>query len=56
MSTIKFALVIGLPDYETFGYLIITSYATVIFGAACFVIYVVKRHKNTKPWTDYKPA
>ena len=58
MDTIKFALVIGLPDNETFGYLIIASYSMVALGLVCFFIYVVK-NKSTKTgnaWSGYKPT
>ena len=53
MNTIKFALVIGLPDNETFGYLIIASYATVALGFVSFIIYVLKNN-NTNSWSGYK--
>ena len=52
MNTAKFALVIGLPDNETFGYLIIASYGTYVFGAVCFVVYVL-RNKRRNSWTVY---
>ena len=54
MNTIKFALVIILPQTETFGYLIIASYATVAAGAIFFVVYVIKKG-NLKSWTNYIP-
>ena len=55
MDTIKFALVIVLPENATFGYLIIASYATVICGAIFFVVYVI-RNGNLKSWTNYNPS
>ena len=39
MDLIKFALVIGLPDDDTFGYLIIASFAFVVLGAAFYVAF-----------------
>jgi hypothetical protein len=53
MNTIKFALVIGLPDIETFGYLIMASYAAVACGLVSFMIYALK-NKNTNSWSGYK--
>ncbi len=39
MDLIKFALVIGLPDDDTFGYLIIASFAFVVLGAAFYAAF-----------------
>jgi len=55
MNTIKFALVIGLPMNETFGYLIIASYATIVFGAISYLIFVW-RQKHIKSWSNYTPS
>ena len=47
MNTLKFALIVGLPHTETFGYLISASYTMAILGAICFVIYVLR---NKRKW------
>ena len=52
MNTVKFALVVCLPHIETFGYLIVASYSSVIFGAICFVSYVL-RSRNRKAKVPY---
>ena len=39
MDLIKFALVIGLPDDDTFGYLIIASFAFVVLGGAFYAAF-----------------
>ena len=58
MDVIKFALVIALPSNETFGYLIIASYATIIWGGICFSIYVWRnktdRNNGRNDWTEYR--
>ena len=55
MDVIKFALVIGLPDNETFGYLIIASYATIIWGGLCFAIYVWKnKNEGRNGYIEYR--
>ena len=46
MDTIKFALVISLPNEETFGYLIIVSFASVVFGAASYCSHAIKSLKR----------
>ena len=46
MDTIKFALVISLPNEETFGYLIIVSFASVVFGAASYFSHAIKSLKR----------
>ena len=50
MDTIKFGLVIGLPDSQTFGYLIIASYVCIILGGVLYSTYALdsKRHKVEK--------
>ncbi len=40
MDLIKFALVIGLPNDDTFGYLIIASFAFVLIGAVFYSAYM----------------
>jgi hypothetical protein len=42
MNTIKFVLVIVLPEAETFGWLIILSFAFICFGAISFSSYAFK--------------
>jgi len=46
MNTLKFALIVGLPHTETFGYLISASYTMAILGAICFVIYVLRNKRK----------
>ena len=41
MDTIKFALVIGLPDIQTFGYLIIASVGACALGGVFFTAYAI---------------
>ena len=41
MDTIKFALVIGLPDIQTFGYLIIASVGACALGGVFFTTYAI---------------
>ncbi len=50
MNTIKFILVIVLPEAETFGWLIIiTSFAFICFGALSYGSYVCKNRESKKP-------
>ena len=46
MNTIKFLLVIVLPEAETFGWLIIVSFAFICFGAVFYTSYVVKNREK----------
>ena len=39
MDTIKFALVMGLPDIQSFGFLIITSVSALTFGGLFYTSY-----------------
>ena len=53
MNTIKFVLVIVLPEAETFGWLIIVSFAFICFGGVFYTSYVVKnREKQTESKTN----
>ena len=49
MDSIKYTLVISLPEDETFGYLIIASFCSICFGALLYTSYAVKmiRKKST---------
>jgi iron-regulated transporter 1 len=47
MNTIKFVLVIILPEAETFGWLVITSFAFICFGAVSFAVYAAKNRSKT---------
>ena len=50
MNTVKFVLVILMPRPQTFGVLILTSFAAICLGTAFFVSYAVKKSKtNVKP-------
>ena len=46
MDTIKFVLVILLPYDETFGYLIIASYAFYVFGFVSYLCHVLNTSKR----------
>ena len=51
MNTIKFILVILLPEVSTFGWLVILSFAFVSFGAVAFSVHAInisKIEKNLK--------
>ena len=55
MDTIKFILVIVLPEQETFGWLIIASYGFVCIGAVFYASYAVKHRPIVKnPVTTYQ--
>ena len=41
MDTLKFALVIGLPYNETFGYMTITSVSAIFTGAVFYTLYAL---------------
>ncbi len=45
MDLIKFALVIGLPDDDTFGYLIIASFSSIALGAVSYSSYIFNPKK-----------
>ena len=46
MNCLKFVLVIALPEMETFGWLIIVSFAFICFGAISFSSYAFKNRKR----------
>ena len=46
MDTIKFVLVIVLPENETFGWLIIASFGFVSLGAISFIYYAIFQHSK----------
>ena len=48
MDTIKFILVIALPEQETFGWLILASFASICVGAVSYTTYAVKLMRNTE--------
>ena len=56
MDTIKFVLVIVLPQTETFGWLIMASYASVCLGAVFYMTYACKHGETSletnKPKND----
>ena len=41
MDTIKFGLVVVLPEDETFGWIVITSFIFVFFGGISYICYAV---------------
>ena len=46
LDTIKFALVIVLPNEETFGYLIMASFSSIVLGAVSYTSYVIKSNSQ----------
>ena len=48
MDTIKFVLVIILPQAETFGWLIMASFVSVSTAAMFFTAYAYKNVKKTR--------
>ena len=48
LDTIKFILVIALPENETFGWLILASFASICIGAIFYASYAVKLTRNEK--------
>ena len=62
MDTIKYVLVIALPENETFGWLIISSIGFVSLGAVSFIYYAIFEHdrkipdkiKNPSEKTEYQ--
>ena len=51
MDTIKFALVISLPEEETFGFLIIASFVSIVLGAISYTSHAVKSTRSNKTKT-----
>jgi hypothetical protein len=45
MNTIKFILVILLPEVETFGWLIILSFTFIFIGSVLYTVYVVNKRQ-----------
>jgi hypothetical protein len=45
MNTIKFILVILLPEVETFGWLIIFSFTFISIGSVLYTVYVVNKRQ-----------
>ena len=48
METIKFLLVIILPDENSFGYLVLASVATVLLGSLFYLVYAARNWHGTK--------
>jgi hypothetical protein len=48
MNTLKFILVIVLPDTQTFGWLIICSFSFVCLGAICYNVYACKNRDTRR--------
>ena len=46
MDTIKFILVIVLPENKTFGWLVIASFVFVSFGAFSYIYYAIFQHEK----------
>ena len=47
LDTIKFLLVIVLPDEDTFGYLVLASVATILVGALFYIMYAIRNWHGT---------
>ena len=54
MDTIKFVLVIILPQAETFGWLIMASFVSVFSAAMFYTVYACKNVKKNRIWTRQK--
>ena len=52
LDLIKFVLVIALPLQQTFGYLIIASFACVATGGVFFAVYACKPAKTSRDKTS----
>ena len=48
MDTIKFVLVIVLPENETFGWLVIASFGFMCIGAMFYIYYAIFQHEEIK--------
>ena len=48
MDTIKFVLVIFLPQAETFGWLIMASFVSVFIAASFYTAYALKNVKKSR--------
>ena len=48
MDTIKFVLVIVLPENETFGWLVIASFVFMCIGAMFYTYYAIFQHEKIK--------
>ena len=47
LDTIKYLLVIILPDEDTFGYLVLASVATILLGNIFYIIYAIRNWYGT---------
>ena len=56
MDTIKYILVIALPENETFGWLIISSIGFVTLGAVSFIYYAIFEHDRKIPDKTCNPT
>ena len=54
MDTIKFVLVIILPQAETFGWLIMASFVSVFSAAMFYTAYALKNVKKSRIWSRQK--
>ena len=55
MNTIKFLLVICLPETATFGYLVIASYSAICLGGISYTSFVFQSRKSqNKVHSDYQ--
>ena len=54
MDLLKFVLVIALPLPQTFGYLILASYACIALGLVSYSVYACKPEKSAKIQSTYE--
>ena len=47
LETVKYLLVIVLPDEDTYGYLVLASVATILVGTLFYVVYAFRNWQGT---------
>ena len=47
METVKYLLVIILPDEETYGYLVLASVTTIVTGTVFYMVYAFRNWQGT---------
>ena len=52
MDTIKYILVIALPDDDTFGYLVLASFGFIVLGLIAFTVYALQYWDGPKLYDD----
>ena len=56
MNTIKFILVVALPDIETFGFLVILSFSSISIGTGFYLAHAVDRLANSRKQEPENPG